>query len=164
MNLQDCWTSYLKAEQLLEQGHWFAAQHVFEQVLQYMPEHIQLALQDEDTKPCQFACLLSGLRNASVAQSEILNRMGEHNKAFDLLNQTYALLQFISLEASSLVRRNSRDLHKHSDAMLNHMTAFCTAHAGDQWTQELKQVQQSHLYFRDLKYKGGLMPVSPLLN
>lgn len=164
MNLQHCWANYLQAEQLLEQGHWSVAQQVFDQVLQHLPKHIQSALYDEDTRPCQFSCLLSGFRDATVSQSEILNRMGEYERAFDLLNQSYALLQFISIEPASLVQKSRHALDKHSEDLLNHMTAFCSAHADAQWTQELEQAQKSHHYFRNLKYQGELMSQTPLLN
>ncbi len=49
----------------------------------------------------QFVCLVSGLRDASVAQSEILNKLGLQRDAFSALNQTYALFQFCSLKAMS---------------------------------------------------------------
>lgn len=164
MNLQHCWTSYLKAEQLLEQGHWSAAQHMFEQVLQHMPHHIQTALEDEDTRPCQFSCLLSGLRDATVSQSEILNRMGEHEKAFELLNQSYTLLQFISIEPIPLVRNSSQSLCKHSEDLLRHMEAFCTAHTNTQWTREFEHAQKNQTYFKNLKQHSVLMPAATLIN
>lgn len=88
MEIERCWMHYLKAEQLMEQGHWPEAQRLYGDVLTSLPHHIQDAAYQSDIKPCQFACLLAGLRDASVAQSEILNRLGQHQQAFDTLNQS----------------------------------------------------------------------------
>ena len=164
MNLQDCWTNYLTAEQLLEDGHWSAAHQVFEKVLQHLPQHIQTALTDEDTRPCQFACLLKGLKDASISQSEILNHMGEHDAAFDLLNQSYALLQFIYLEPNLLVKHSTQSLETHSDDLLKHMTAFCAAHEESHWARELQQVQESHHHFRNLTQHRVMSVQSAALN
>ncbi len=108
MNLQQCWTTYLQAEKLLEQGHWPQAHYLFEDVLHHLPHHIQHATHDENTKPCQMSCLIAGLRDAAVYQSEILNNMGQYQRAFEVLNQSYALLQFMSIEESDLVAAVSR--------------------------------------------------------
>lgn len=62
---------FLQAEQLLKQGHWSQAHYLLEDVLHYMPQHIHSAAHDEQTKPCQMACLITGLRDAAIAQSEI---------------------------------------------------------------------------------------------
>lgn len=112
MDLQQCWTHYLKAEQLLEQGHWPEAHYLYDQVLCHLPTHIQSALDCKDTKPCQFSCLLTGLRDAAVSQSEILNKLGQHDRAFELLNQSYALLQFLSIESADLVKATYHILDK----------------------------------------------------
>lgn len=72
------------------------AHRLYEDVLNHLPNHIHSALENEQTKPCQFVCLVSGLRDASVAQSEILNKLGMQQEAFSALNQSYALLQFYS--------------------------------------------------------------------
>lgn len=164
MNLQDCWTNFLTAEQLLEDGHWSAAHQVFEKVLQHLPQHIQTALHDEETRPCQFACLLRGLKDATTSQSEILNHMGEHHAAFDLLNQSYALLQFIALEPNVLVKHSTQTLEKHSDDLLKHMTAFCAAHHDSHWAGELQKVEESHHHFRNLTQHRFVSAQSAALN
>ncbi|UUM32856.1 hypothetical protein [Vibrio japonicus] len=151
MDLQQCWTHYLKAEQLLEQGHWPEAYYLYDQVLCHLPSHIQSAIESDDTKPCQFSCLLTGLRDAAVSQSEILNKMGQHHKAFDLLNQSYALLQFLSIESSELVYATHHILDKNSEELLQHMGAFCTAQRNAQWMLEFEQVQKAHHHFATLK-------------
>lgn len=105
MELQQCWNSFLQAEQLLKQGHWSQAHYLLEDVLHYMPQHIHSAAHDEQTKPCQMACLITGLRDAAIAQSEIFNNIGQYQRAFDVLNQAYALLQFLSIEEIDSMRR-----------------------------------------------------------
>ncbi|MDA0149575.1 tetratricopeptide repeat protein [Vibrio sp. LaRot3] len=164
MDLQQCWTHYLKAEQLLEQGHWPEAHYLFEQVLSHMPEHVHAALNNKETKPCQFSCLVTGIRDASVSQSQILNRMGQHQEAFDTLNQTYALLQFISIEPSDLVRTTDHILRKHSEDLLRHMGAFCSAQRNAQWMLEFEQVQKAHHHFDSLKYQGSNHDHSHVIN
>ncbi|MGY3571281.1 hypothetical protein [Vibrio paucivorans] len=164
MDLQYCWASYLKAEQLLEQGHWPEAHRLFEEVLQHMPTHIQQAMEDEETKPCQFVCLVSGLRDAAVSQSEILNKMGQQQQAFDTLNQSYGLLQFVSIEQTQLVQTTTSILHKHSEDLLNHMAAFCSAQRNAQWMLELEHVQKAHHYFTTLKHHNDFMTHAPVLN
>lgn len=81
MELQQCWNSFLQAEQLLKQGHWSQAHYLLEDVLHYMPQHIHSAAHDEQTKPCQMACLITGLRDAAIAQSEIFNNIGQYQRA-----------------------------------------------------------------------------------
>ncbi|WP_260260334.1 hypothetical protein [Vibrio intestinalis] len=164
MDLQQCWTHYLKAEQLLEQGHWPEAHYLFEQVLSHMPEHVHQALNNKETKPCQFSCLVTGIRDASVSQSQILNRMGQHQAAFETLNQTYALLQFISIEPSDLVRTTDHILRKHSEDLLRHMGAFCSAQRNAQWMLEFEQVQKAHHHFDALKYQGSVHDHSQVIN
>lgn len=83
-----------KAEKLVNQGHWPEAHYLFEQVLAYLPQHLHYAAQSTQTKPCQLVCLISGLRDCAVYQSEILNTMGQQQGAYQVLNQSYALLQF----------------------------------------------------------------------
>ncbi|WP_070966008.1 hypothetical protein [Vibrio sonorensis] len=155
MDLQECWSHYLKAEQLLEQGHWPEAHYLYEQVLGYMPGHIHSAISDEETKPCQFACLLTGLRDATVSQSEILNRLGQQQRAFDALNQAYGLLQFISLETGSLIDSTATVLEKHSEDLLRHMGAFCSAQRNAEWMLEFEHVQRAHHHFSSLKYQNA---------
>lgn len=164
MDLQQCWTHYLKAEQLLEQGHWPEAHYLYDQVLNHLPTHIQSAMDSEETKPCQFSCLLTGLRDAAVSQSEILNKMGQHQRAFDLLNQSYALLQFMSIETSDLVKATHHILEKNSDELLRHMGAFCTAQRNAQWMLEYEQVQKAHHHFAALKTFNGATDNSRVIN
>ncbi|MGD8110096.1 hypothetical protein [Vibrio sp. NTOU-M3] len=151
MDLHQCWAHYLKAEQLLEQGHWPEANYLFEQVLNHMPGHIQTALHSEETKPCQFVCLLTGLRDAAISQSEILNRMGQQQHAFDVLNHAYALLQFISIETLPLVESAANILHKHSEDLMKHLGAFCSAQRNAEWMLEFEHVQKAHHHFSALK-------------
>ncbi len=75
MNIEQCWMRFLKAQELMEQGHWPEAHHLFSEVLTYLPTHIQSAAHGCELKPCQLVCLLSGLRDASIMQSELYNRM-----------------------------------------------------------------------------------------
>lgn len=127
MELQQCWNSFLQAEQLLKQGHWSQAHYLLEDVLHYMPQHIHSAAHDEQTKPCQMACLITGLRDAAIAQSEIFNNIGQYQRAFDALNQAYALLQFLSIEEIDLMRRLNSTLCQVSEYLLRHINAFCYA-------------------------------------
>ncbi|AIS57297.1 hypothetical protein ABF162_18100 [Vibrio coralliilyticus] len=164
MDLQQCWTHYLKAEQLLEQGHWPEAHYLYDQVLHHLPTHIQSALSDDQTKPCQFSCLLTGLRDAAVSQSEILNKMGQHQNAFDLLNQSYALLQFMSIESAELVQATHHVLDKNCEDLLRHMGAFCSAQRNAQWMLEFEQVQKAHHHFSALKSYGNATESSHQIN
>ncbi|CAG23044.1 hypothetical protein [Photobacterium profundum] len=164
MELQQCWMRYLKAEQLMEQGHWPEAHHLYSEVLNNLPAHIHLALEDENIKPCQFSCLLIALRDATVAQSSILNRMGQYQNAFAILNQSYALLQFISLETSILVQRTSSTLNKQSDDLLRYMGAFCIAQCDSQWMAEYEQLQKAHHYFAQLKVTPDSSHSTHLIN
>lgn len=164
MELQQCWMRYLKAEKLMDQGHWSEAHHLYDEVLAHLPVHIHQALEDENIKPCQFSCLLSGLRDATVAQSEILNRMGQQQSAFATLNQSYALLQFISLETSILVQRTSSLIDKQSEDILRHMGAFCSAQRDSQWILEYEHIQKAHHHFTQLKVTSDLHHSTHLLN
>lgn len=89
---------FLQAEQLLKQGHWSQAHYLLEDVLHYMPQHIHSAAHDEQTKPCQMACLITGLRDAAIAQSEIFNNIGQYQRAFDALNQPMLCCNFYRLK------------------------------------------------------------------
>ncbi|WP_394145163.1 hypothetical protein [Vibrio atypicus] len=164
MDLQQCWTHYLKAEQLLEQGHWPEAHHLYDEVLNHLPHHIHAAIECNDTKPCQFSCLLTGLRDAAVSQSEILNRMGQQQRAFELLNQSYALLQFMSIEESELVQATHHVLEKNSEELLRHMGQFCTAQRNAQWMLEFEQVQKAHHYFSTLKTYNAVSQSARVIN
>ncbi|ASG05942.1 hypothetical protein EA004_10290 [Vibrio anguillarum] len=164
MDLQQCWTSYLKAEQLLAQGHWPQAHCLFEDVLHHMPSHIQSALNCEHTKPCQLVCLISGLCDAAVSQSEIFNHLGQHKQAFDVLNQSYALLQFTAIEPNALVNRLANVLTKQSDDLLKHMSAFCSAQRSATWMLEFEHVQKAHHYFNQLKRYNQVQAQVPSSN
>ncbi|WCP70003.1 hypothetical protein LYZ37_18535 [Vibrio tubiashii] len=164
MDLQQCWTHYLKAEQLLEQGHWPEAHYLYELVLSHLPSHLQDALIDNETKPCQFSCLVTGLRDAAVSQSEILNKMGQHQQAFDLLNQTYAQLQFVSIESFDLVQATQHVIQNQCEDLLRHMGAFCSAQRSAQWMLEFEHVQKAHHYFSTLKQYNSAMESSHTIN
>lgn len=164
MDLQQCWTHYLKAEQLLEQGHWPEAHYLYEQVLSHLPSHLQSALQDGNTKPCQFSCLVTGLRDAAVSQSEILNKMGHYQQAFNLLNQTYAQLQFASIESIELVQATHQTLDRQCDDLYRLLGAFCGAQRSAQWMLEFEQVQKSHHYFTTLKAHQSAMDSAHTIN
>ncbi|EPF8031355.1 hypothetical protein ACSW0U_001201 [Vibrio fluvialis] len=164
MNLQQCWTTYLQAEKLLEQGHWPQAHYLFEDVLHHLPHHIQHATHDENTKPCQMSCLIAGLRDAAVYQSEILNNMGQYQRAFEVLNQSYALLQFMSIEESDLVAAVSSVLEKNSNELLRHIGAFCLAQRNASWQLEYEQVEKAHHYFTQLKSYRELQSSAPVIN
>ncbi len=160
MEFPQCWSNYLKAEQLMEQGHWPEAQYLFEGVLRHLPTHIQTAIDDDNIKPCQFECLLTGLRGSAVAYSEILNRLGKQESAFNALNQSYALLQFVSLESHEIVNKVRSTLSKHSEDLLAHMTAFCSAQRNTHWMLELEQVQRAHHHFN----QHTALPASHVIN
>lgn len=49
MNIEQCWMRYLKAEQLMEQGHWPEAHRLYEDVLNHLPSHIHKALENDLT-------------------------------------------------------------------------------------------------------------------
>lgn len=164
MNLQQCWTTYLQAEKLLEQGHWPQAHYLFEDVLHHLPQHIQSATQDTNTKPCQMGCLIAGLRDAAVSQSEILNNMGQYQRAFDVLNQSYALLQFMSIEESELIASVSAVLEKHSNDLLRYIGAFCLAQRNATWQLEYEQVEKAHHYFTQLKCARERSYSPPVMN
>ena len=165
MNIEQCWMRYLKAEQLMEQGHWPEAHRLYEDVLNHLPSHIHSALENEQTKPCQFVCLISGLRDASVAQSEILNKLGLQQEAFSALNQSYALFQFLQLESHDLISRVSQLLSKQSEDLLAHMAAFWSAQRNAQWMIELDNVTRAHEQFLYLQaMTAAESGVTPLYN
>ncbi len=151
MNIEQCWMRYLKAEQLMEQGHWPEAHRLYDDVLNNLPNHIHLALENAQTKPCQFVCLITGLRDASVTQSEILNKLGLQHDAFSILNQTYALFQFLQLESHELIERVGHLLGQQSEDLLAHMAAFCSAQRNAQWMIELEHVTRAHEQFLHLQ-------------
>jgi len=164
MELQQCWMRYLKAEKLMEHGYWSEAHQLYGEVLDNLPIHIHQALENENIKPCQFSCLISGLRDASVAQSEILNKMGQQQSAFATLNQSYALLQFISLETSNLVQRTMTLIDNKSEDILRHMGAFCHAQRDAQWMLQYEHIQKAHHHFVKLRVTSEPTHSTHLLN
>ena len=164
MDLQQCWSSFLKAEELLKQGHWPQAHYLLEDVLHDLPGHIHQAASDHDTKPCQFACLIAGLRDTAVYQAEILNNMGQQHRAFEVLNQSYGLMQFLAIESSDLISSIAPVLEKQSEDLLKHMGAFCHAQRDAQWQLEYEQVERAHHYFTQLKRFNELQPSVAVMN
>ncbi|END2486750.1 hypothetical protein ABLY42_000304 [Vibrio vulnificus] len=166
MNIEQCWMRFLKAQELMEQGHWPEAHHLFGEVLTFLPTHIQNAVHEQALKPCQLVCLLSGLRDASTMQSELYNRMGLYQDAFSTLNNSYALFQFIALEQGELIERIHSMLCKLSDDLLSYMTAFCHAQRNAQWMFELEQVNRAHAHFTTLHmlHHGSQNNTSRILN
>ena len=164
MELQQCWMRYLKAEEFMENGDWPAAHQLYGEVLDNLPIHIHQALEDKNIRPCQFSCLLSGLRDATVAQSEILNQMGQQKRAFSTLNQSYALFQFISLETSDLVQRTMTLIDNQSEDILRHMGAFCHAQHDAQWMLQYEHIQKAHHHFAKLRVTSEPHHSTHLLN
>ena len=156
MDLQKCWVGYLEAEQFLEQGHWSEAQRLYEQVLIHLPSHIYNALNNDTLKPCQFGCLIRGFTDAATSQSEILNKLGQYQKVFDLLNQSYALLQFISVESTQIVQDTKLILDDSCNKLLSHIDAFCNTQKNAQWIIEFKHILKAHHHFSVLKDHGGV--------
>lgn len=151
MDIEQCWMRHMKAGQLIQEGHWPEAHRLYEDVLNHLPNHIHSALENDQTKPCQFICLVSGLRDASVAQSEILNRLGSQREAFSALNQTYALFQFLQLESHDLIERLGHLLAQQSEDLLAHMAAFCSAQRNAEWMIELNHITHAHEQFLHLQ-------------
>ncbi|BCL73484.1 conserved hypothetical protein [Vibrio nigripulchritudo MADA3029] len=151
MDLEQCWARFMKAEELLEQGHWPEARYLFEDVLDHLPSHISEAVESDDIKPCQMSCLLAGFKDAAISQSEILNRMGQQQEAFDLLNQAYAHMQFLALEQQDIVRAVEPNLIQHSETIFRHIAAFCAAQRNSEWQLELDALQKAHHHFNQLK-------------
>jgi hypothetical protein len=163
MNIEQCWMYYMKAGQLMQQGHWPEAHRLYEDVLNHLPNHIHSALENDQTKPCQFVCLIRGLRDASVAQSEIFNRLGLQRDAFSALNQTYALFQFLQLENHGLIERLGSLLAQQSEDLLAHMAAFCSAQRNAEWMLELQRVTHAHEQFLQLQTMISGNPVAARL-
>lgn len=164
MNLQQCWSSYTKAEELLKNGHWPQAHYLFDDVLQNLPRHIQTTAHDPDAKPCQLVCLISGLHDAAVQQADILNNMGQQQRAFEALNQAYGLLQFLSIENNDLITTISSVLDKHCTDLLLHLSAFCLAQRDANWQLVYQNIEKAHLYFTQLKRSYGFSLEAPTLN
>ena len=164
MDLQQCWTTYLKAEKLTEQGHWPEAHYLYDQVLNHLPTHLQEALLDDETKACQFSGLIKGLSDAAISQAEILNRMGQQRQAFELINQTYAQLQFLSIESFELVQTTLFVIQSQCGDLLRYLGAFCSA-------QEAKlngclnlNMCKDHMIFTNLQQYHSYKDSSHLIN
>ena len=151
MDLQQCWTTYIKAEKLTGQGHWPEAHYLYDLVLSHLPSHIQDALLDDETKACQFSCLIRGLGDAAISQAEILNRMGQQRQAFELINQTYAQLQFLSIESFELVQMTLFVIQSQCEDLLRYLGTFCSAQRSAKWMLEFEHVQRSHYFFSNLQ-------------
>ncbi|GAL21033.1 hypothetical protein JCM19235_308 [Vibrio maritimus] len=164
MNIETCWTRFLKAEELVNQGHWPEAYHLFEDVLSHLPSHIHAALTDEQTRPCQFSCMLTGLYDAAVYQSIIFNQLGKQPEAFEVLNQAYATFQFLSIESEELVIATREVLDKHSDSLVEQMGVFCTSQRNANWMLEFEHVQKAHHYFGNLKRYQDHIAASACVN
>lgn len=164
MNLKQCWNHYLKAEQLLAQGHWPEAHYLLTDVLHHLPKHLYNAAQSEQTRPCQLICLITGLKESAVYQSGILCTMGQDKYAYQALNQTYALLQFISIEGTDLIRSVAKVLNKHSNELLGHIHQFCHNQRSASWQLEYQDLEKAHQYFTQLKYSQGQPCDIPVLN
>jgi len=164
MELEQCWNHYRKAEQLLEQGHWSEAQFLYDQVLVHMPSHIHDAVFNDDTKPCQFVCLITVYRDAAVSQSQILNRVGQYQAAFNCLNQAYGLLQFISIEQCEIVNATEHLLSQSSNDLLNHIGAFCSSQRSAHWMFEFELLQKAQHYFDTLKCAQQMPFQTPVMN
>ncbi|MCK6263729.1 hypothetical protein KP803_10635 [Vibrio sp. ZSDE26] len=164
MNIQHCWETYQKAELLLAEGHWPEAYHLFDNVLHYIPEHINTSVYQDDIEPCQFVALVSTLRDTSIAQSKVLMRMGRQQCAFHVMNQCYCQLQFISIEDSPLVIKTLSIINKYSEDMVSHISEFCASQRSAQWMIELETLQRSHHYFSQIKSASGKQTVRDVLN
>ncbi|MCY9852408.1 hypothetical protein [Vibrio mediterranei] len=144
MELQQCWSRFVNAEKLLKQGSWPEAKHLFSQVLDSLPSHVYHALECKQTRPCQFVFLVTGLRDASIYQSSILNSIGEPQQAFETLNRCYALLQFLSLEQTQLIKIVYAAIEESTDLVLSHMEAFCASQHSAEWTRKFNELSRSH--------------------
>lgn len=151
MDIENCWARFLKAEELVNQGHWPEAYHLFDDVLCHLPWHIHASIHNDHIRSCQFSSMLTGLYDAAVYQSVILNQMGRQSSAFNVLNQAHATFQFLSIEDVQLVVATREILDKHSDALLEQIGVFCTSQRNASWMLELEYVQRAHHYFGNLK-------------
>lgn len=164
MELKQCWANYHQAENLLKHGHWAQARFLFEDVLHDLPAHFQEAAEHGNLKPCQMVCLIAVLRDASVQQAEILSSMGHPQRAFAILNNCYALLQFTSIEESELINRVASVLDESSEQLLNHMTRFCMSQRQASWQLEHEHLTKSHHYFSQLKAYRERLSSSAVIN
>ncbi|MBR9786722.1 MAG: hypothetical protein GYB40_02180 [Vibrionaceae bacterium] len=49
MDIDQCWMRYMKAGQLMQQGHWPEAHRLYEDVLNHLPNHIHSALENDQS-------------------------------------------------------------------------------------------------------------------
>lgn len=164
MDLTLCWNFYQKAEKLIHQGHWPEAYYLFEQVLAYLPQHVHDAATDQHMKPCQLACLIEGLTQCSLYQADILNNMGQQHQSYRLLNQSYALIQFLSLETSPIIASIANTLDQCSQSLLEQLQAFCHQQRSAEWQLEYVNIEKAHRYFTQLKRHPGQSIMTSLLN
>ncbi|MGF1719502.1 hypothetical protein L4D20_05560 [Vibrio kyushuensis] len=164
MDIQHCWRAYQKAELLLAQGHWPEAYHLFDNVLHYMPSHINASIYQDNMEPCQFVALISTLRDSAIAQSKVLTKMGRHQCAFHVLNQCYCQLQFISIEECPLVIKTLSIINKYGEDLVSHISQFCASQRNAQWMLELDTLQRSHHYFSQIKMASGKQTISQSIN
>lgn len=162
MKLEQCWQHYTKAEELIQQGHWPEAYYLYNDVLSHLPNYIHHAVSCPNTRPCQFACMLDGYRNACISQSEILNHLGRKDEAFTLLSDTYNFFQFLTLESCAIVQSLESVLHNHSENLFRHISAFCAAQRNSDWMQELANIQRSHHHFHQLQHSASVTQSSRL--
>jgi hypothetical protein len=90
--------------------------------------------------------------------------MGQHQQAFDLLNQTYAHLQFVSIESHDLVHATQRVIQIQCEDLLRHLGAFCSAQRNAHWMLEFEHVQKAHHYFSTLKQHNAALESSYCVN
>ncbi|USD66923.1 hypothetical protein [Vibrio sp. SCSIO 43136] len=151
MDIEQCWLRYIEAEKMSNAGYWNEAYHLFNLVLPRFPEHIQAMQESGEAKPCKLLCMFDGYRSSAIYQSEILNKMGSTQEAFDLLNQTYSFFQFLSLEPSNHINPIASALEQHSDFLFRHIAAFCHAKRDASWSIELEHLHRAHQQFHLLK-------------
>ncbi|MGC9423538.1 hypothetical protein [Vibrio sp.] len=164
MELKPCWSHYLKAKQLMAQHHWPEAHYLLIDVLHHLPKHLYDAAQNAQTKPCQFICLMTGLKESAIYQSDILSKMGQDQYAYQAINQTYALLQFLSIETSPLIRSVANVINTLCNELLEHIHRFCHNQRSASWRIEYQNVEKTHRYFTQLKYHQGQPCDIPILN
>lgn len=164
MDLKQCWSHYLKAKKYLAQDHRSEAYYLFDDVLRYLPAHLHQAVQDDQTQPCQLVCLIAGLKETAISQADILNNMGQPQQAYQVLNQTYALLQFLSIETIELIQLVAHVFDKHSHDLLEQINILCHSQRSALWQLEYANVEKAHRYFTQLKYYQGLPCDTPVLN
>lgn len=108
--------------------------------------------------------MLTGLYDAAIYQSIILNQMGKQESAFEVLNQAHATFQFLSIEDTQLVVATRELLDKQSDALLEQMGIFCTSQRNASWMLEFEYVQKAHHYFGNLKRHQDHIAASACVN